>query len=88
MVVYDLDIESVTGFPAEANTPLLVDANAVLSDPVSGEGLKAICRWDAKVIEVLCAIEHSQLVEGALLNVTRQAPGSLLIPYFLSFCIA
>jgi hypothetical protein len=88
VVVDNLDVESVTSFPAEANAPLLIYSNAVLACSIPRKGFEPVCWWYAKVGEVLCAIEHGKLVEGALLDLSRQSPGSLLIPYFLSFCIA
>jgi hypothetical protein len=50
MIINYLDIKGVTALPLEADTPPLVDTDAVLSFPVSFELLQAACGWDAQVI--------------------------------------
>jgi hypothetical protein len=57
MVVYDLDIVGVSLTPAEADTPLVVDPNAILSFPVSSQFLKAISWWNTKVIQSLSRVQ-------------------------------
>jgi hypothetical protein len=44
MVVHYLNVKGVSLFPPEANSPLLVYANAVLTASFAGELLQAIAR--------------------------------------------
>jgi hypothetical protein len=44
MVVHNLDVKRVGVNPAEADPPLVVVPNPVLSQPVTGESLKTISR--------------------------------------------
>lgn len=83
VVVDDLDLEGVTSVPSEADTPLLIDSDAVLAGSISGKSLKAVCGWDTEVDEVPCMIEHGELVERTLLDVARKFPRPLLVPYLL-----
>ena len=57
MIVYDLNIVSVSLVPAEADTPLVIDPNAVLSLPVSSQFLKAISWRDKKIVQLLRRIQ-------------------------------
>ena len=47
----DRDLVRVAFAPREADPPLVVDANAVLPDPISAELLQAVAGWDARVVE-------------------------------------
>src|SRR5579883_2350374 len=49
MVVDDLDIESVTSDPTEANAPLIVDADTHLTGAVALEHFEPISGWVAQV---------------------------------------
>jgi hypothetical protein len=51
MVVSDLNIVRVAISPSEADTPLVVDADAVLTGSISPEPLKAIAWRDAQVLQ-------------------------------------
>jgi hypothetical protein len=42
MVIYDLDILSISLGPSEADTPLVVEANAYLPCPIPFQGFKSI----------------------------------------------
>jgi hypothetical protein len=80
MVIGDLDVEGVASLPAEAYTPLLVDADAMLSGAITAQRLQTVGRRYAEVDEVAGVVNHGEFVEGALLNVAWQAPRPLLVP--------
>jgi hypothetical protein len=42
MIIYYLNFKGVSLFPPEANSPLLVYTNTVLTAPVAGELLEAV----------------------------------------------
>ena len=54
MIVDDLDVFRAGGRPAEAQSKLIVHANAVLTGPIALELLKAITGGDTEVIESVC----------------------------------
>ena len=51
MIVYDLNVVGIAISPSEANTPLVVDSNAILAGPIAPEFLQAIGWWHAKISE-------------------------------------
>ena len=58
MVVGNLDVIGVAFLPAETNSPLIVDAYAVLMFPVPCQLLQAIPRWDPQIVEGFGGIKH------------------------------
>jgi len=58
MVVYDLDVERVTLVPTEADAPLLVDPNAVLSCAVTPQGLQPIPWRDPQLGQIHGRVQH------------------------------
>jgi len=74
MVVGDLDGVGVAAGPPEADAPLVVDADAVLTGPVSGELLEPVAWRDAEVGERLGGVQDEEFPAGAALEVGRPAP--------------
>jgi len=58
MVVDDLYVVRVGSEPAEADAPLIVDADTVLTGPIPSELFKTVCGRDAEVEEARRGIEH------------------------------
>jgi hypothetical protein len=61
MVVDDLDVMGISVLPAEADTPLIIDADAVLSGSVATQRFQPVVRRDAQILEVLGIVQHAQL---------------------------
>jgi hypothetical protein len=61
MVIDNLHIMSAVWPPYEADAPFVIDANAVLSLPVTLECLQPIARRHPKVAETLGIIDHVEL---------------------------
>jgi hypothetical protein len=51
MIIYDFDILGTRFRPAKANTDSIINANTVLSYPITPESLEAISWWDAEVLQ-------------------------------------
>lgn len=67
MVVRNLHVVCVPTSPGEADPPLVIDANAVLSVTTPSELLQAIAGRQAEVVQRPCRVENSQLFpRGAL----------------------
>ncbi len=60
MVINYFNVVSITIFKPEANVPLLINSNAVLSFSVTLEHFKVMCRWDSQVFNVLRGINSVQ----------------------------
>jgi len=69
VVVGDLDGVGIAALPAEADAPLVVDADAVLTGPFAGELLESVTWWDPEVGEHLGGVEDEEPPEGAALEV-------------------
>jgi hypothetical protein len=76
VVVHDLDVVGVAGLPAEADAPLVVDADRVLTLPVALEPFESVAGGDPQVGGFLRGIEHAQLAQGSLARLR----GPLLAP--------
>jgi len=51
VIVSDLDIEGVAVVPCEADSPLVVDPNAVLPLSISFQLLQAVSGWSSEVLK-------------------------------------
>jgi hypothetical protein len=60
--------------PSEDHPPLFVDPNAPESLQIAFQLLKAIARWNPKILNDPCLIDHPELSPGSFLDVPRQGP--------------
>ena len=58
MVVDDCDVPSAVVSPAKTDSPLVIDADAVLSTPATAELLQSVAWRHTQVVQVLRAVEH------------------------------
>lgn len=72
MAIYDLDLVGVFAFPAKAEAPLVVDANAVLAAAAAFQGLQAIAGREAHDVESVGGIELEELSSGGALDIRRK----------------
>lgn len=61
MIVDDLDVVSVAIFPNEANAPLIINANAMLTLAVASQRFQAVARGSQQVLERSRSMEVQQL---------------------------
>ena len=73
MVVDDFDVVRIPRSPTEADTPLLVDPNAVLTSPATAEPLEPVAGWTSEIIEGFGRIKDEQLSVGGPLKGRRKA---------------
>ena len=86
MIVDDLYVVCVGSEPAEADAPLIVDADTMLTGPIPGEFFKTVCGRDAKVEEARRRIKHDQLAKSNALKVRRHPANPL--PFKQALCVA
>lgn len=84
MVVGDFNVVSIPVLPAEANSPLLVDPDAVLSFPVAVKLFQTVSGRDTQVIQSERCVELIQLHNGPAEKLRRKFPGVFPPEYF--FC--
>ena len=77
MVIADLDVVRSIRSPDEADSPLVVDTNAVLSGPVASESLQSVARWASQVVQGVGRIQHEKLPVRLALDLGPQAGNPL-----------
>jgi len=85
VVIDNLDVARAAVLPFEADTPLIVDPDAVLAPAITPERFKPVRRRDAQVVEYGGGIEHAQLASGGLLDSSSQPARVLAAPDLLRF---
>ena len=73
VIVHDFNVIGVAIFPDKADSPLIVDANAVLPGPVTGKSFQTVSSRYAQVVQARSAVQDHQLSLRPTLNV----PGEL-----------
>ena len=84
MVIDDLDFVGVSVAPDKADTPLVVDADAVRSRPMAFESFEPVARWHPQVLQSFRLIESDQFAQGNALDFSRQFPRRDFQPNLLS----
>jgi len=79
VVIRYLNIMRIPVTPSEANAPLIVNANAVLTGPISLELLESIPGRDPQVRQSLGSIQYQQLPESAPMKTRWQSANTLAL---------
>lgn len=76
MIVGDFDVPRAVVSPMKADPPLAVDPDAVLPMPIAGKLFEPVAGRDAKIVQVLRAIENLQLSLGLRLEGPKPSRGT------------
>ena len=76
MVVGDFYMVRTLFRPAETKSVLLVDSNAVLPLPVTGEGFQSVAGRAFQIVETRSRVENEQFGSGSPPDVRWKRPGS------------
>lgn len=68
MVIHYLDLSRPGIYPNEADTPLVVDPDAVLANPVALQRFQAVARRRTQVSQFGGSVEHQQLAGSDVEN--------------------
>lgn len=79
MVIADLDIESITIFKSETDSPLVINRYGMLPFTVIGQPMQLIARRYFKVIKDCSQIDVFQFPRCSSMDVWRKCPRSPLI---------
>jgi len=74
MVIDNLDCISIAVFPNKTDTPLIIDADTVLSFSRSFQRFKPIGRWHTEVFKPPRIVQHSGFSMRDKLNIYGQLP--------------
>jgi len=72
VVIDDFDIPGVAVIPFEADSPLIIDSDAVLAFPVILQLLEAIAWRDSEVIEADGSMDLEEFSQGHPVDLRRQ----------------
>jgi len=68
VIVHDLDPRGISPAPPEADPPLVVDPDAVLTCAITSQALETIPRWYPQIVDVHSRVQHSELPQSDLLH--------------------
>jgi hypothetical protein len=75
MIINHFDAVRVSFSPLKADTPLLIDTDAVLTGATTCQLLKVIRRWDAQIRQRLGSVKNLELSSCRALHLRRDLPG-------------
>ena len=64
MIVSDLNVVGMATLPYETDSPLFIDSNAMLAQPIALQFLKAVSWWNTQFLDVYRRIQHQELSFG------------------------
>jgi hypothetical protein len=73
VVVCDFNAVSVAFSPAEANSPLIIDSDRILTATIADEFLQSIARYPSDLLKGDGCVKGNELLQCTHLNVTRHA---------------
>lgn len=79
MVVHNFHFEGVFALPAEAEAPLIVDADAVLASPVTFQCFQPVAGRSAQIVQAPRLVQQHQFPPRHLLDLRRQPPRCFII---------
>ena len=83
MIINYFNILGVVADPAEANAPLVVNAEAVLSGPLTPELFQSVAGRESQFLQPLGGVQQDELAESNPLQGRWPVPCALLAPDFL-----
>jgi hypothetical protein len=84
VVVDDFNVVRVTVFPSEADSPLVIDPDTVLSGPIVPQFFQSITRRYSHFVYRARVVEHSELPSCGVLNIGREPFRLVTTPDILS----
>jgi hypothetical protein len=85
VVVDDFDAIRVTLLPFEADSPLIIDPNAILSLAITVQPLQLVSWRAAQVIKRFRCIQQQKFSQGRTVYVAEDLPGESSIEDLLAF---
>jgi hypothetical protein len=75
VIVNDLDVEGIGSDPSKADPPLIVDADAVLSDTIGRKFLQTVCWRNPEVGEARSSVQHDKFAKCDAKEIGRELAG-------------
>ena len=77
MIVGDFHVVSMRRFPSEANSPLVIDPDAMLTSAPAFEGFKAIAGGSEQILQIIGFVQINHFAPSCLLDIRRKFFGKL-----------
>jgi len=77
VIVRDFNVVGVGADPAETDSPLIVNANAVLTCSITLQLFEPVAGWNAQVFQTLGGIQHSKFAKHEVLEIRREPSRSI-----------
>jgi hypothetical protein len=77
VIIDHFHVIGMTDSPHKADSPLIIDANAVLSCTIAPELLEAVARRHSKVCQRRGGVKHDEFLSSTSLHAARPAPHGL-----------
>jgi hypothetical protein len=84
VIVDDFHVMAMTAAPNEADPPLVINSNRVLSLPAASQRLQVIPRWGGQVVEISRCMKLEQFPQGDPFDSTK-TPAVLVVKKVLGF---
>jgi hypothetical protein len=75
VIVDDLDVVGIAFPPPEADPPLIVDPDTVLTGSIAAKTFETVAGWHAKIVQLLGGVQHPKLSQGHPLDTRSESPG-------------
>jgi hypothetical protein len=76
VIINDLNVKRIAVLEAKADSPLVIDADAMLPEAIMLERLQVIRRWQAQILKARSRIQLCEPHGGASKNISWNAPRS------------
>jgi hypothetical protein len=88
VVVHDLNVVRIAAVPPEADPPLIVDPDAVLTCAITAQPFQAVPRRHAKIVQPRRSIKHPELPQGHLLHPRSEPANRPTVEELLGFPVS
>jgi hypothetical protein len=87
VVIGDFNLGGVALFPAETNSPLVIDPNRMLSFAIAFQELEPVAGRGSQIMQILCPVDNSEFAPSGVLNLVGQLSGSSSIKDQFGFTV-
>jgi len=88
MVIRDLNVVGISFVPPEADSPLFVDAYAMITGTIAIESLKPVPWRNTEIIKFFRGVEDHKFLPGDSMQVRGDAPRKTTLKDLLGFFVA
>jgi hypothetical protein len=88
MIIRNLNVVGVSFAPSKANSPLVIDANAMLALTVAGEFFKTIPWRNTQVIQLFGGVQDGKFLPRGAVQIWGKAPQEMTLKELFAILVA